>query len=116
MATFPLLSSPTIRRYVAQSMVEGVERRRKLLILLAGDMQPEPQKPRKPEPLPPVPVIQELIMVRMLVPVQSEECCDSCHRPVSVCGELYSYCGWPYDADDGMEVCDECSDTLSMEE
>lgn len=113
MATITQMCNRAINRYISTELVKDLERRRKLLILLAGDMPPEPQKPRKPEPLPPVPMIQELIMVRMLVPVPSEECCDQCHRPVSVCGELSTW-GGLYFTD--SEICDECSSVLSMEE
>lgn len=110
---FELLAARVIRRYIAISLAKDCERRQRFFRLLAGPDSPRPPKPSKPEPVPMPPMIQELIMVRMLMPVPSEEFCDLCHRPVSVCGELSTW-GGLYFTD--SEICDECSDTLSMEE
>jgi hypothetical protein len=112
---FSSIVNATINKYVRDN-AQQILKNRSLLAYIIGDApEPKEQKPAKPEPVC-VNLIQELLMVRQAVPVPYEECCDSCRRPVSECGDLSVYTGWLHSAEDEFMVCDECSYDLAMEE
>ena len=116
MRDFARITRTVINRYVRGS-AEGIVRKEAILRQLIGNSpaRPADAKPAaSPEPVA-VPLIQELIMVRRAVPAPPVERCDQCGRPVSECGELSLYTGYPYD-DDGRYVCEDCASNLADEE